>query len=242
MTEDQKLIIAYLGRQLGEFLHAKNTILKRLGILEENTTDEILSEIIEPFSLYYPDYLRGNYNLDQMKKFLRKEVRMALINTSKDFPLKAKELFLQNLNKHIQWVYLYAEPIFFNFDTKEELVDILNSARVIAVKLNLEPEKVFINSDNAPYNRLLKNLYKTPEKLKEKLENLLIVFSQEKVIAKIIIPTIQSLSDSETAEQKLEAERNILSAQMAAKNQTVLELYFVLKNVIQERVVKILSS
>jgi len=191
--------------------------------------------------IYYPEYMRGAITKRQLAVFLKKEIRAHLFQTKLAAYLhEPTPKGLQKLRVQIDTIYSYAIPVFANFQSPQELINILNSARQLAQEKDILAPAVFING--VYYNQLMRLLYPNPADLSYKIKNTLTIFSFEKLLERFIAPAsdLYDLGD-EKAEKFLDEQRKRLSASPEHQKR-LQEFQIAVDTVITNRVKEILGS
>ena len=224
MTDDKKRVVikSYLRSQVGEFIRGKDLIFKISGLKDDVALDGFLLKLAEKSSDNYLEYLKGRIKIQELKKLFKREVRLtyricverpeadeaALVDPAK---VKIAEAI------HLEFLYNYAEPIFFNFeDELKELEMIFLEAGKLAKKIKLHPAEIIIGKKSLHPARifrehrekLLSGIY-SPKGIKRRLQRLFSLFSVKETLEKLGVldeagaEKVKSLLD----EKRLKAEK-----------------------------------
>lgn len=187
------LVHAYFWRQIKEFIECKSRILELVNVDAATfiMIDSFLYQLLERMQIYYREYLSGNLTQEQLRKFLKKEIRLLLFKSKIAATLQdSSENAPKRLQNQINFVLEYAESIFLEPKNPNELMNILNSALALAQKLWLNQLSSIFIEDYA-YSQFLKEFYGPyPDKdlIRKKYENLLKIFSSNKIAVRIDMP------------------------------------------------------
>ncbi len=212
----RKIIVhAYLLSQLMEFTNGEMRIFQKLNLFHDDSVNEIIKQEIRRTVPNYLAYLEKTINLRDLKKFFKKDLRIAFVCKREKNLLD--EILLQSLQKEqeqirvrVEELFSYCEPIFFNFESIDELATLLNKADQLGRKKKIPTAIIFIMHRE----ELLRTTYPNIKILKKKLERLFSAFSEKKIFEKVISPLANDskLNNPETlaAQEKMFQEINSL--------------------------------
>ena len=230
----EQMFRAYLWRQLGEFTDGQKKIYDALNIMPPALINPLLAVLVKQIWIYYPEYECNSISRRQLENFLKKEIRMLLVLGKWAVALRASSLpdNPQRIQNQVETLLNYAKPIFLNFDSREEFINIFNSARYIANLRTVRPAEIFLNQSH--YGELMRRLYPTKQALRKKLDGILTIFSMEKILEKLILPELASFADEKMIDKVLDEKRKELD-HSPQKQQRLRELRLVVESVITDR-------
>ena len=230
----EQMFRAYLWRQLKEFTDGQKKIYEALNIMPPTLINPLLVVLVKQIWIYYPEYECNNISRGQLENFLKKEIRMLLILGKWAAALKVSSLpdNPRRIQNQVETLLNYAKPIFLNFDSREEFINIFNSARYIANLRAVRPAEIFLNPRH--YGELMRRLYPTKQALRKKIEGILTIFSMEKILEKLILPELASFADEKMIDKVLDEKRKELD-HSPQKQQRLRELRLVVESVITDR-------
>jgi len=224
---------AYLARNFIGFVECKKKIFEGLNIGCISLTAEIMRHLIKCVSIYYPEYLDGQTTLEQLKKYLKKEIRFVLLTKTKIYrSADAKDPKIKN---HVEYLFKQICPIFIPFEDRRELSNIIKKALMLSEEKKADVKIIFININH--YLGLLRMVYKNPAELRKHLEKLFSGFTAETMIKYLILPEKDIINNAQSTdnlsdEQRERANKSPVIQDQMRKIQTTLEAH--INSIIQE--------
>lgn len=183
------IVYAYLLSQLSEFVNGKERIFQKLNLSCNDLADEIIKKTLKMTPPNYLAYLEKMINLQELKKFFKKDLRISFVKTREDIGIA--ELLSQNPKKEqeqirlrVEELFSYCEPIFFNFESIDELAALFNKAEQLGKEKNIPTAIIFIKHRE----ELLRTFYPNIRILEKKLTALFSAFSEKEIFAKVMTP------------------------------------------------------
>ncbi|MEK9170607.1 MAG: hypothetical protein AAB674_03095 [Patescibacteria group bacterium] len=225
-TERKKLraIESYLAWNITEYVNCKNEIFKSMDLnnANETTAEKIMQYLTRYVSIYYLNIIEGKFPLEHLKKFMRKEISVALIiltknyeynfdaeNSKKETVKKYKKRVQDLIKKHVEYLFRSIYPVFVQFKSQEELLKIIETALEFAMYKEISLGMIAPNTEN--YHELMRKIYENPQKFKKNLESALSSFSVKAMIERLVIQEENLADSAELAEKMLDEQRKKIS-------------------------------
>lgn len=208
-------IQAYLARNFIGFIECRKKIIESMDLGYASLTAEIMRHLIKYVSIYYPEYLDGQTTSEQLKKYLKKEIRFVLLTKTDIYKSAgAKDPKIKN---HVEYLFGQICPIFIPFEDRAELSNIIKKALMLSEEKKADVKMIFININH--YLGLLRMVYKNSAELRKHLEKLFSNFTAEAMIKYLILPEKDIIDNAQSTDNLSDEQKERVNKSPVIQNQ-----------------------